>query len=86
MKAMNVDVKSLLNQGVELTDRALEELLPSVDTVPASIHGAMRHSVFAGGKRLRPVLAMQAGITIAGTLPPELPGWARPSKCSTPIP
>ena len=58
MKAMNVDVKSLLNQGVELTDRALEELLPSVDTVPASIHGAMRHSVFAGGKRLRPVLAM----------------------------
>jgi geranylgeranyl diphosphate synthase type II len=72
MKAMNVDVKSLLNQGVELTDRALEELLPSVDTVPASIHGAMRHSVFAGGKRLRPVLAMQAGITIAGTLPPGI--------------
>jgi geranylgeranyl diphosphate synthase type II len=72
MKAMNVDVKSLLNQGVELTDRALEELLPSVDTVPASIHGAMRHSVFAGGKRLRPVLAMQTGITIAGTLPPGI--------------
>jgi len=72
MKAMNVDVKSLLNQGMELTDRALEELLPSVDTVPASIHGAMRHSVFAGGKRLRPVLAMQAGITIAGTLPPGI--------------
>jgi geranylgeranyl diphosphate synthase type II len=72
MKAMNVDVKSLLNLGVELTDRALEELLPSVETVPASIHGAMRHSVFAGGKRLRPVLAMQAGITIAGTLPPGI--------------
>ncbi len=66
---MTVDVKSLLNQGVELTDRALEELLPSAETVPASIHGAMRHSVFAGGKRLRPVLVMQAGITIAGTLP-----------------
>jgi len=61
-----------LNLGVELTDRALEELLPSVETVPASIHGAMRHSVFAGGKRLRPVLAMQAGITIAGTLPPGI--------------
>ena len=72
MKAMNVDVKSLLNLGVELTDRALEELLPSVETVPASIHGAMRHSVFAGGKRLRPVLAMQTGITIAGTLPPGI--------------
>jgi len=69
MREMSADVKSLLHEGAELTDRALEELLPSVATVPASIHGAMRHSVFAGGKRLRPVLAMQAAITIAGALP-----------------
>ncbi len=72
MRAMTVDVKSLLKQGAELADRALEELLPSVETVPASIHGAMRHSTFAGGKRLRPVLAMQAGITISGALPPGI--------------
>ena len=72
MKTMNVDVKSLLHQGAEMTDLALEALLPSADTVPASIHGAVRHSTFAGGKRLRPVLAMQAGITIAGTLPPGI--------------
>jgi len=69
MREMSADVKSLLHEGAELTDRALDELLPSVATVPASIHGAMRHSVFAGGKRLRPVLAMQAAITIAGVLP-----------------
>ncbi len=69
MKAMVADVKSLIQEGAELTDRALEALIPGVETVPASIHGAMRHSVFAGGKRLRPVLAMQAGVTIAGTLP-----------------
>jgi len=69
MKAMTVDVKSLLKEGAALTSQALEELLPSVTTVPASIHGAMRHSVFAGGKRLRPVLAMQAAVTIAGALP-----------------
>jgi len=69
MSEMTIDVKSLLKEGAELTDRALEELLPSVETVPASIHGAMRHSTFAGGKRLRPVLAMQAGVTIAGSLP-----------------
>ncbi len=56
-------------EGAALTDRALDELLPSADTVPASIHGAMRHSTFAGGKRLRPVLALQAAQTIAGTLP-----------------
>ncbi len=69
MSSMPTDVKSLIHEGAELTDQALEVLLPSVDTVPASIHGAMRHSTFAGGKRLRPVLAMQAAVTIAGTLP-----------------
>jgi geranylgeranyl diphosphate synthase type II len=66
---MSVDVKSLLQEGADLTDKALEALIPSAGTVPASIHGAMRHSTFAGGKRLRPVLAMQAGVTIAGVLP-----------------
>jgi geranylgeranyl diphosphate synthase type II len=66
---MSVDMQSLRQQGVELTDRALEELIPSADTVPASIHGAMRHSTFAGGKRLRPLLAYQAAVTIAGSLP-----------------
>jgi geranylgeranyl diphosphate synthase type II len=66
---MQVDVKSLRQQGVDLTDRALEELIPGIDTVPASIHGAMRHSTFAGGKRLRPLLVYQAAIAIAGTLP-----------------
>jgi len=69
MKAMIADVKSLIQEGAELTDRALEALIPGVEIVPAMIHSAMRHSVFAGGKRLRPVLAMQAGITIAGMLP-----------------
>jgi geranylgeranyl diphosphate synthase, type II len=69
MKAMAVDVKSLIQEGAELTDRALDELIPSADTVPSSIHAAMRHSVFAGGKRLRPVLSMQSAVAIAGSLP-----------------
>ncbi|MGA2571474.1 MAG: polyprenyl synthetase family protein [Terracidiphilus sp.] len=69
MNAMAPDVKSLIQEGADLTDQALEALIPSADTVPASIHGAMRHSVFAGGKRLRPVLAMQAAVAIAGALP-----------------
>ena len=69
MKAMNVDVKSLIEDGAALVDRALEELLPSAETVPASIHAAMRHSTFAGGKRLRPVLSQQAAIAIAEALP-----------------
>jgi geranylgeranyl diphosphate synthase, type II len=66
---MPVDVKSLTKEAAEITDRALEELIPSADVVPASIHGAMRHSTFAGGKRLRPLLAYQAAVTIAGALP-----------------
>ena len=69
MRAMPTDVKSLIHEGAELTDHALEELLPATGVVPGSIHGAMRHSTFAGGKRLRPVLAMQAAVTIAGRLP-----------------
>jgi geranylgeranyl diphosphate synthase type II len=69
MNTMAVNVKSLIHEGAELTDRTLEALIPTAEIVPASIHGAMRHSVFAGGKRLRPVLAMQAGVTIAGELP-----------------
>ena len=66
---MAVDVKLLNKEAAEITDRALEELIPSADAVPASIHGAMRHSTFAGGKRLRPLLAYQAAVTIAGALP-----------------
>ncbi len=69
MNSMPSDVKSLIQEGAELTDKALDELLPGIEAVPRSIHGAMRHSTFAGGKRLRPVLAMQAAVTIAGALP-----------------
>jgi geranylgeranyl diphosphate synthase type II len=65
--AAQADVKAILREGVERTDAALERLLPSATQVPASIHGAMRHSVFAGGKRLRPVLAMQAARVIAAS-------------------
>lgn len=57
---MQIDVAKVIQEGAERTDGSLERLLPPVSQVPASIHGAMRHSVFAGGKRLRPVLVMEA--------------------------
>jgi len=59
----------ILQQGQALTDAALERLLPAVTQHPVSIHRAMRHSVFAGGKRLRPILCLEAGQMIAGALP-----------------
>jgi len=58
-----------LEQGRALADTALEHLLPPATQRPVSIHQAMRHSVFAGGKRLRPILCMEAGRMIAGSLP-----------------
>jgi geranylgeranyl diphosphate synthase, type II len=75
MKQMQAEihVREILSNGAELTDRALERLLPSEDEVPSSIHRAMRHSMFAGGKRLRPILAMEAARMIArGELPPGI--------------
>jgi geranylgeranyl diphosphate synthase type II len=66
---MTQDVQSLLKTGAALTDAALERLLPSATTEPHSIHRAMRHSTFAGGKRLRPILCMEAARMVAGTLP-----------------
>jgi geranylgeranyl diphosphate synthase, type II len=62
-------LKQTLEQGQALTDAALERLLPAATQRPASIHQAMRHSVFAGGKRLRPILCMEAGRMVAGSLP-----------------
>jgi len=59
-------VQALLHSGAELADAALEHLLPSPDTLPHSIHRAMRHSIFAGGKRLRPILCMEAARMVAG--------------------
>jgi geranylgeranyl diphosphate synthase, type II len=62
-------LKETLEQGRQLTDSALERLIPATTARPVSIHKAMRHSVFAGGKRIRPILCMEAGRMIAGSLP-----------------
>ena len=47
----------------EAVDAALERLLPPANTRPASIHAAMRYSVMAGGKRIRPILCLEAART-----------------------
>lgn len=64
-----VMLKETLEQGQQATDGALDRLIPLETQHPVSIHKAMRHSVFAGGKRLRPILCMEAGRMISGTLP-----------------
>ncbi len=70
---MDVSVNELLKVGGATADEALESLLPGPDTPPHSIHRAMRHSTFAGGKRLRPILCMEAARMVGGG---ELPAGA----------
>ncbi len=58
-------------------DAQLERLLPAESAQPASIHTAMRYSVFAGGKRVRPILCLEtARIFAAETSPALYPGCA----------
>ncbi|MFH1372764.1 MAG: polyprenyl synthetase family protein [bacterium] len=54
------DVKSYLKERGQLVDRLLEQCLPSEEKEPCYLHTAMRYSVMAGGKRVRPILALTA--------------------------
>jgi geranylgeranyl diphosphate synthase type II len=47
-------------------DDALGAFLPSGDVLPANLHAAMRHSVFAGGKRVRPMLSLAGAAACGG--------------------
>jgi geranylgeranyl diphosphate synthase type II len=65
-------LQETLEQGQAQTDAALDRLIPLETQHPVSIHKAMRHSVFAGGKRLRPVLCIEAGRMARGSVPPKI--------------
>ena len=53
-------------------DAALERLLPPESTAPSSIHTAMRYSVFAGGKRMRPILCLESARIFSEDVAPAL--------------
>lgn len=55
------DISSFYSEVSQLVDAELDRLLPAADIQPTRLHGAMRWSVFAGGKRFRPALAMAVG-------------------------
>jgi geranylgeranyl diphosphate synthase type II len=56
-----------LQERVSLVDDALSRWLPAEETLPSSLHKAMRYSVFAGGKRLRPILMIAASEAVGGS-------------------
>jgi len=54
------DLQHYLDNNIQLINTALDQRLPAETKRPAVLHKAMRYSVFAGGKRLRPLLCLAA--------------------------
>jgi len=72
-----MDLKKYLKDRCLLVDEALERFLPPADELPVSLHKAMRYSVFAGGKRVRPILLLGACEAVGGDL-----NLAMPAACA----
>lgn len=68
-----MNLKSYLASRQKTIDRALDRFLPKENTKPATIHKAMRYSLFAGGKRLRPILCLAAAEACGGKIDNALP-------------
>ena len=68
-----VNLKTYIASRQKTIDRALNRFLPKENTRPATIHKAMRYSLFAGGKRLRPILCLAAAEACGGRTDQALP-------------
>ena len=67
------DLAGFLATRTETVNRALNRLLPPPAAKPATIHRAMRYSLFAGGKRMRPALCLAAAAACGGKEPDAMP-------------
>ncbi len=67
------DLTAYLKRSVKIVDQGLDQLLPPAKTKPKTLHEAMRYSIFAGGKRLRPILCLAAAEACRGEVEPALP-------------
>lgn len=68
-----MDIEDYLKREREEIDLALDRYLPSENDYPSTIHKSMRYSVFAGGKRVRPVLALATAEAVKGNKKKVLP-------------
>jgi geranylgeranyl diphosphate synthase, type II len=68
-----MDLKGYVRSRQREVDRALNRYLPKANTKPATLHRAMRYSLFAGGKRLRPILCLAAAEACRGNIDNALP-------------
>lgn len=67
------DLKKYAGRQIAKVNRALSGFLPSARTKPATIHEAMRYSLFAGGKRMRPILCLAAAEACGGKMEAAMP-------------
>jgi len=67
------DLLQFLATRTDAVNRALDKFLPSGKTRPVTIHQAMRYSLFAGGKRMRPALCLAAAQACGGKVADALP-------------
>jgi geranylgeranyl diphosphate synthase type II len=67
------DLQQFLAARTKTVNAALDKFLPSDKTRPATIHKAMRYSLFAGGKRMRPALCLAAAAACGGKEADALP-------------
>jgi geranylgeranyl diphosphate synthase, type II len=67
------NLSQFLATRTRAVNRALDQFLPSEKTRPATIHKAMRYSLFAGGKRMRPALCLAAAQACGGREADALP-------------
>jgi geranylgeranyl diphosphate synthase type II len=70
---MSFDLQGYLRRQTAAVDRGLNRFLPAAGAKPATIHRAMRYSIFAGGKRIRPALCLAAAEACGGRLADALP-------------
>src|SRR5438094_817334 len=68
-----MNLKTYLIARQRMIDRALDRFLPKENAAPPTIHNAMRYSLFAGGKRLRPILCLAAAEGCKGKVTEALP-------------
>jgi len=68
-----MDARAYLAERGALVERALEAALPRASEAPQTLHAAMRHLVFPGGKRLRPALAFAAAEAVGSPVEAALP-------------
>jgi geranylgeranyl diphosphate synthase, type II len=71
--AASFDLPAYLAEGTARVNRALDAFLPKAGVKPATIHKAMRYSLFAGGKRLRPALCLAAAEVCGGDVASAMP-------------